>query len=1240
MTIAELDIYFPSSNQMTVKFDNQESELLDFQAPFRKKDLEDLRWYIEVYAAQYTGEPDDEEAKRIEVKLITLGEALFQEVFSTNSVKDLFYKFQQQQSDKLLTIHTNEAEILALPWELLCEPQNIFLSQQQPPVSIRRYCVKSHSPSFSLQAKPKLRLLFIVSRPKDESFLNPRLDSQAVLDALDKQNISQIEIEFLRPATLVKLTERLNNKDLPPIDIIHFDGHGVYNEQKQLGYLIFESSPDPDKTLAIDDPTASRKHEVSAALLSNKLVPHNIALVVLSACQSATISNEPLGCVAAGLTDKGVPTVLAMVYSVLVQTTHQLCTSFYQGLAIGEGIGAALDIARQSLNQQNKRGKRRRGESEFELTLQDWFVPALYSTKQHDVFIQSNAPKIEKVAFCHDLPALQTAGFFGRSWELWQIERWFVHGVERITITGFGGQGKTYLAIETAQWLLRTDLFNTVCFVDFSRYQGADALRYALNTLGVLLDRTLLDEKAVSPLLQTRRLLWVWDNLESLAAETLDELLTVAEQWSTQCHFLFTTRQHRFAQVDYAEGNSKHQYLDLTGLAEADALAYFNQLWQTSIPPEQPYPSRYKLTVLFSKVAFHPLSLGLLAQQLKTRTIAELGKCLEMLLLCEPEGSEDKSLLASLTLSLDHLQPKERNLIKQLGIFQGGAMEETIFEITEINKADWMKLRPILEDTGLIQVENLNHLGIKHPYLKFHPTLAPVLWHELTFKQQKKIAIHYRQTYYKASNFLYAEDTKNIFAIRAISSRELPNFLYAVYAALQERETFSIKFSRNINMFLGYFGLRNERTKLINKAQQASGKIGSENWLLVKMDEGDFLSESYKYVQAEKIFQEIIKYLINIPNYRCCLILTKLGTCCRYQGNTIKAKKYYLKGLEIAKQLEQSHLVKRQTALIYQGLASSLKESGYYDDAKKYYEKSLLIYKNIDDISSEAYVQEKLGLLALTQNNLVIAEQYFQAALSMFQSFKQDLEEAGVLNHLGLVYQKNKMWGQAEQSYRNAANIQERQGNLNSAAGNWNNLAILNKTQGKLDAAENWHLKAIAVQRQGNSKDLADSLNNLAILLQNQPYRLNEAQQLAEEALTIREALDEASAEIWKAYNILARITDKQKNNEQAKTYRQLSRNSYLNFAGMPSQILPWRQFIDNIPMVLTHPEYRQGLEEELQQASEEQKSLVKAIQKILDGERNEAVLLELLDYTNAAIIHLILKGIENPESLKTLFNP
>jgi hypothetical protein len=57
---------------------------------------------------------------------------------------------------------------------------------------------------------------------------------------------------------------------------------------------------------------------------------------------------------------------------------------------------------------------------------------------------------------------------------------------------------------------------------------------------------------------------------------------------------------------------------------------------------------------------------------------------------------------------------------------------------------------------------------------------------------------------------------------------------------------------------------------------------------------------------------------------------------------------------------------------------------------------------------------------------------------------------------------------------------------------------------------------------------LSQRLSNLANLLQSQPGRLAEARELAEEALGIKQTLDPGAAEIWKTYNILAEITDRE----------------------------------------------------------------------------------------------------------------
>ncbi len=138
-------------------------------------------------------------------------------------------------------------------------------------------------------------------------------------------------------------------------------------------------------------------------MLGDMLNRQKVGLIVLSACQSAMVGSgwsngsqasdgdeadgaaegktdteAAMGSVAARLTHGGIPAVLAMTHSVLVTTTQQLFGQFYQNLARGQGMGAALDNARRHLYMNKERGERQRGQERIVLKLQDWFLPALY----------------------------------------------------------------------------------------------------------------------------------------------------------------------------------------------------------------------------------------------------------------------------------------------------------------------------------------------------------------------------------------------------------------------------------------------------------------------------------------------------------------------------------------------------------------------------------------------------------------------------------------------------------------------------------------------------------------------------------------------------------------------------------------------------------------------------------------------------------------------------------------------
>jgi CHAT domain len=382
----ELTLSFSAIDCVTVKLNERTTQSIPFTSPLTKADWEDTQWYLEAYPTQYAADVDDSRAERIVANLKVWGQGLFNAVFADRSAERLFNEFQDAEGDgRQLTIAASQPEILRLPWELLCDPSGTYLVHEQPRIAIRRQLAGAGGGRKPIEVKPKaqLRLLMVVSRPDGAGFIDPRSEAQAVLQVIEKAAPDRVVVEFLRPATLKNLRERLQDRSLP-VDIVHFDGHGVFtsdgevnagkhdgltkgSKSLEMGYLLFEDAN-------------GGAERVSAEKLGDALNRQQVSLVVLSACQSAMVGQgeDALGCVAAQLTNRGIPAVLAMTYSVLVTTTEQLFGKFYGELAAGQSLGIALANARQDLYFEQKRGLRWRGTEQIELELSDWFLPAWY----------------------------------------------------------------------------------------------------------------------------------------------------------------------------------------------------------------------------------------------------------------------------------------------------------------------------------------------------------------------------------------------------------------------------------------------------------------------------------------------------------------------------------------------------------------------------------------------------------------------------------------------------------------------------------------------------------------------------------------------------------------------------------------------------------------------------------------------------------------------------------------------
>nr|VFK22824.1 MAG: Tetratricopeptide (TPR) repeat [Candidatus Kentron sp. LFY] len=877
-------------------------------------------------------------------------------------------------------------------------------------------------------------------------------------------------------------------------------------------------------------------------------------------------------------------------------------------------------------------------------------------------FVQNSGAKRPK----HNLPARQGIGFFGRRQELHDIERWFAGSTRRISLTGFGGQGKTALALEAGRRLLGAGLFERAVFVDYAQIQAADARAVAVGAIGSVLEESLIDAAAATEALRQTSTLVILDNLEAVSQAALGELLTAAADWSRAggSRVLLTSRVPDFGHPDYrVKGAVKHRRIALQGLDSAGALDWFAALFKLPPPddssPSVPPPKREELIALFDQVEFHPLSIAVLTQQLKTRSAPELGARLEKILRQESvlaiagQGAPPgliATLELSLELSLEGFSEAERHAARRLGVFQGGAMEDNLLAITGLAITEgepaaedrWPGLRRQLEAAALLQIESIP--GVAPPFLRFHPTLAPLLWAGITAEEQGALTLAHRRRYYQLAGILYHEDDKHPHEARAIVRRELPNLLHACRNALDAGDADAVAFVTAVNLFLNNFGMGRDLALLTERAEAAGGERGSRAWRLAQSNRGQQRLAAGRASEAAEIFADILAALGDEPSFNRAKTLVDLGRCHRAAGRPDQAEVIYRQGIAVTEQLEPSDNVKRKRALLRTDLADVLADQGKYAEARAQYGLGLETDKELNDLRGQGVTLGQLGTLALEEGDLPDAVGRYREALALFQRLGEPAMEAIARHQLGRAFQEARQWGPAEQHYREAARLEEQRGDL-AAAQTWNQLAIVNEFAGRPEAAERWVRKAIGGGRQtGDTANVSKMLNNLAALLQSQPGRLAEARALAEEALAIKKELEPGAAEIWTTYGILAQIADRQSRPDEAIGYRRLARDAKRGFAGTAHEMKQFAELIAAVVAVCAgqekHKELVAAYLEAMGKAGGEGCACADAIGKVLAGERDEEMLCAPLGFGTSMIIETILRAIADPETLSALLPP
>ena len=346
-------------------------------------DYDDLRWYLEKYMELPDGGAVVR-AGRIEVRLAKWGRQLYDALFSAPENHSALQLLLAAPEPRELTIATSDSALLRLPWELMSDDAGTLAFR----VSIRRQ-ISAPEEFEAREVKLPLRILYIVSRPEDAGEIDPRVTTKAVLAALDPLG-ANVQLDFCRPPTLMRMGEMLREAQQAgnDYDVVHFDGHGTFIPQQQLGALCFE---------ICDDGTGDSKTDlVTADQLGNLLAQYRIPLVVLEACRSAEMKSIVFRSVAPRLIYAGVGSVLSMGHAVHVQAAKILLDRFYRELVCGTTIGHAVAQGRSALMSSPARWLEY-GPGARTLELQDWFLPHLYQRSLDDPLLPPDLAKQQAV---------------------------------------------------------------------------------------------------------------------------------------------------------------------------------------------------------------------------------------------------------------------------------------------------------------------------------------------------------------------------------------------------------------------------------------------------------------------------------------------------------------------------------------------------------------------------------------------------------------------------------------------------------------------------------------------------------------------------------------------------------------------------------------------------------------------------------------------------------------------------
>jgi tetratricopeptide (TPR) repeat protein len=1098
---------------------------------------------------------------------INFGKHIFNLVFG-DGIKAYYDQCLKKDQPLRIRIRIDETakELNEIPWEFLHDGENFLVTQSETLISRLPLNVEKKKKDKLDQA---ISMLVVISSPMnlpEHMVLNTEKEQEVILEALDKLHRERkLDIDFVDDASLDTIQDYLSEKNY---HILHFTGHGIFDENKDKGFLLLGDSRGRMENV---------ENERMATILQNH---KSLRLVVLSSCQSAKASNNTgYPDLSRTLLRKGIPAVLSMQHSILDPSAIDFAGRLYRSLAGGKPVDVALSDARTALYVGEEKNR------------VDFATPVLFlndpdSVNVADIKVEEEKFELKKKPFHVGEVTLKEKGFVGRRKELRMIKEGFVSDRKRaFVIHGFGGIGKSVLATRAA--LKLEDFFGGVKAIKFKPATKPEDILNDLNGFLMLAGIHDLNKYLHEPIpietktqvliqiLNQLRFLIIFDNFEDVLSKETEKKISdpdlskfiqlLLNGVAQNTKFIFTSR-YDFDPLDgrLSGDIGKINLPELSFPFMVFLMNNFEELknLEVAIPEKELEKMKVKPATkreIYEKIGGHPYTLGIFTKHARTTSV-------DHLLLDLAPVTKEMMEFTLLDMTYDKLSDKAKTLLKRMSVFEEAvpleALQWIIGDEKDASPDVGEELKSLIGWGLVAKTERwkIVKVGEKEQWV----TEDVFVMHQLVkdfasdklcedkTEDRKKLKV-------KAANFyeMLFETSKSLWDL--LRARD-----YYYQAKEYTKAWRIVDFS---TLYLDRWGYVELLIKLLNESINTIGgtskAVALGNLATFSRDTGDCKTAIEKLSEVKDIFEK------EGDRGNVAIALHQLGISYRLQGNYKEALKNYEASLKIKEKLgDKSSIAKTlhelgnihylhgsyeealknydeeleicQDLRDKSGIARTLHQlgnihylQGNFKEAVKNYEEELEIYQDLGDKRGIAITLHQLGMIHQVQGDYPEAVKKYEQSLNMFEELGDKSGIAATLHSVGTIHYEQGDYKEAVKKCEQSLKIKEKLGDKSGIAITLHQLGMIHQVQGDYPEAVKKYEQSLKTKEElGNKSSIAKTLHQLGMIHQDQG-NYKEAVKKYEESLKIDEELGDKDG-IARSYGQLGRVNEEQTDYKEA----------------------------------------------------------------------------------------------------------